>query len=858
MTPIKTSPYDWNLPVTDPKLFAGRKDKLELVSGQLHRTLSSKIPMSIVFHGERRVGKTSLLNRISEICEKEGFISIRFVATGELGSNVWEFWHEIMSMLLIEIAKKNIKIIENAAEGAGFGFKTPEKITEQSNLYVNSADCWFTAGYTQHLGGARIDIPSNYLIEHEITVLNKKILETGTNGIILMIDEAQEIKDKLIVEQMRAILQSKWGLIFSGTSELLNLFNNPAQPFYNQVTIVPIRNFANGDDIVQCALAPLRSEEQTLMSPMSLENIARLSQGKPNQVRLICDAIYNRYAKGQQKDLNITIDVLDDVIDIVAQGYQDKVKLVQKLSSVDLELLYNMTRYPQWSIKDLVDVDESFRGEAVSELASSRRASFYQSKQQYFEQMGLLDKQNCSIVGGEYMQLYVRFLYEIRKFGDLKRNLVFGKGPPTSFGEKAEKLVSAITYALGRSPELQNFVVHSYLRDEGDIVETVRQRYLTLAALMKSKKQSNVIDFDQFNNIISDCFQICRLLKESGNYYVLIVAIRNLENPRELTHIELYFSSAEEQGPIELTSLFKIMGDHAKNARVSLESYGGFITAIPDLKQLLKVTTGKDLQELTSQLDILNKWKLFSVQRLIEHPNGEEGVETKEATDEQLNAEWIKVYGKNGADEAIKLLSDLLKKTQKRTNRAWLMNDLGYIESGLSPDKRPIARRHLESALSLHYSNLPITLLNLSVVDIDDGLFDKAIEKIENALMLTLNISQINASYLRLRLPENHLNFKVKWEQYPANVLEASYINLVYATLKLNGIKDAEKILNEGTELIPSSLRLKHARARLWLFQKKAAPAVAIYSELAKHVELPEGIQPELSVFSRRIRRSTV
>jgi len=109
MTPIKTSPYDWNLPVTDPRLFAGRKDELELVSGQLRRTLSSKIPMSIVFHGERRVGKTSLLNRISEICEKEGFISIRFVATGELGSNVWEFWHEIMSMLLIEVAKKILK-----------------------------------------------------------------------------------------------------------------------------------------------------------------------------------------------------------------------------------------------------------------------------------------------------------------------------------------------------------------------------------------------------------------------------------------------------------------------------------------------------------------------------------------------------------------------------------------------------------------------------------------------------------------------------------------------------------------------------------------------------------------------------
>lgn len=854
MTQPKASPYDWNLPITDPNLFAGRKDELDLVSQQLSRTLSNRIPMSMAFHGERRVGKTSLLNRISELCQKLGFLPIRMIVTSEVGSNVWEFWHELMSNLLIEATNKGIQI-----GGSGFGFLTLGKGNEQSNLSVDGDDLWFTGGYAQRLAGARIETPPNYLIEHEVNVLNERITEAGSKGIVLILDEAQEIREKQIIEQMRASLQLKWGLVFAGTSEMVSLFNNPSQPFYNQVTIVPLRNFSNGDDITQCALAPLTPDEQTFMSPMTLDHIARLSQGKPNQIRLICDAIYNRYAKGQQKDLNITIDILDDVIDTVAEGHQDKVKLVQKLSSVDLEMLYNMTRYPHWSIKDVVDLDESFRGEGVSTAAVIRRTNFYQAKQQYFEQIGLLEKDTCSIVGGEYMQLYVRFLYEIRKYGDLRRGLIVGKGPPTPFGEKAEKLVTAITYALGRSPELMRFFVHSYFRDEGDIVETVRQRYLTLAKLMESKGQVNTTDLEHFNNVISDCFQTCRLLRESGNYYVLIVAIRNLENPRELTHIELYFSSKEKRGPIELTSLFKIMGDHAKNAKVVLESYGDFFAIIPDLKQLMKAITGKDLEELTSRLDTLNRWKLISVQHVIEHPEGAEEAETtREVEEKKLNDEWIKVYRKSGADNAVNLINDLLKDTQKRVNRAWLMNDLGYIESGLSPERRFSSRQHLDSALSLHYSVLPLTLLNLSVLDIDEGIFDKAIERIENALMLTMNISQIDVSYLRLRLPENHFNFKVKWEQYPANILEASYINLAYATLKLKGIADAEKVIDEGTEVIPSSLRLKHARARLWLFQKKARPAIAIYSELADHAELPDGIRIELDVFSRRIKKSKV
>lgn len=107
------------------------------------------------------------------------------------------------------------------------------------------------------------------------------------------------------------------------------------------------------------------------------------------------------------------------------------------------------------------------------------------------------------------------------------------------------------------------------------------------------------------------------------------------------------------------------------------------------------------------------------------------------------------------------------------------------------------------------------------------------------------------------RLPENHLDFRVEWEQHPANVLEAAYINLAYAVLKFNGYTEAHEILKEGQSLIPSSSRLQHALARLYLFNKDAKSAVPIYQRLSELSSLPDtGIELELKTFSRQLRKT--
>lgn len=190
------------------------------------------------------------------------------------------------------------------------------------------------------------------------------------------------------------------------------------------------------------------------------------------------------------------------------------------------------------------------------------------------------------------------------------------------------------------------------------------------------------------------------------------------------------------------------------------------------------------------------------------------------------------MYGKGEAAEAEKSLIQKISETEERCVRARLYNDLGYIRCGDKLNNCIAGRKDLETAFDLHYSGLTLTLLNLGYLDIDEKNYEKAIEKIESALLLSVSPTETKAGYLRLNLPEYHIGFRVKWEQHPVNVIEAAYINLAYAVLKSKGYDHALDVLEEGAELFPSSIRIKHGRARLYIHKKKVNLAVPIYREI--------------------------
>jgi Tfp pilus assembly protein PilF len=139
---------------------------------------------------------------------------------------------------------------------------------------------------------------------------------------------------------------------------------------------------------------------------------------------------------------------------------------------------------------------------------------------------------------------------------------------------------------------------------------------------------------------------------------------------------------------------------------------------------------------------------------------------------------------------------------------------------------------------------------------IDENNFQTAIDIIQDVLLLTTSRVQTSVTYLRLRLPENHLQMREKWEQRPANVLESSYINLAYAILRLRSSREALELLGkEALVLLPNSIRLKHAIARYYLHDKRADLADSIYDELSRKSIGDLGLENEIRLYSSKTRR---
>ena len=734
----------------------------------------------------------------------------------------WAFWHEVFYGLLTRARR------EFNAAGSTQGLRA-ENLEETPQLTLNEAQVEFFGAYEGH----RVSVPPTYLINEGLRDIVGSIIGCGQEAVLLIIDEAHLlVGNHVLTQQLRSAIREagRCGIVFVGETELAQVFADKSQPLFAQGQVVPFENFAAQADVAECALLPLREDERQLVSPMTMDYLVKLSQGKPNQIRLICNSIYNRYQKGQQTDLNIAIEALDDVLDNIAAIYTDydvrlKVEAIRTLNSVDLETLYNMTRYPNWTISEIVTLDESFRSEGSSQSALLRREAMLTQKRGYFVGLGLMneDSDRCVLAGDEFLALYLRFWYEIRKHGRLSRSLVLGKGPPTPFGEKIGKLIRFFCWELRRQPSIviNTFDTHDQGSDEQ--VEAVVARFHALEDL----QAGNSFDFRENLHFFTKWFSTCELVSKPGPYYLVYFFARNLQNPRETVGIEIYFDLAEEPLVITDTALISLR-QRAEDCKILVDSWKHFPVKLPGINGLLEAVGGPRIEELMTQMSTLARWHLASIQHLVAIDDGAESDDESSSAEEKDSfGEWVNLYADGKPNEAEEHLNQRLSSETDRRRNGRLYNDRGYIRYGLGKSEEAI--QDLQRAFDFHYVNLPLTLSNLSVAYLDNGDFEKAIEYIRDAMFLTLSAEDVSAANLRLRLPVWSRARKSDWEQYPANVLEASYVNLSFALLQSGFQDEAAQALEEGMDLMPSSLHLKHALARMYLSMGRYDLAEPIY-----------------------------
>ena len=852
---ITPNPYDYINEVGNPALFAGRQEELARLEEEVARLAAAQsiAPMCAIV-GERRIGKTSVSLRLQEVCENHQVLALRVSLTDMTAIDPWEFWHEIFYGLL------NAGRNQPNATPSNLGFRLD--IGEDNTRYgLTEARLEFFKAYS----GRTSPVPQSHLINDALRTLVNTIVDNGQNGVLLIIDEAHLLlNSRVITQQLRYAIREagRCGVVFVGEKELAQLFTDQEQPLFAQARVIPLGNFANQSDIVECALLPLEENERELVSPMTIDYLVKLSQGKPNQIRLICHSIYNRYQKNQQADLNITIEALDDVLDNIAATYTEydvrqKVDNIRRLGSVDLESLYNMTRYPDWSITEIVELDESFRAEGKSLAASLRREKTLKEKRDKFVDLGLMDEDphKCTLAGDEFLSLYLRFWYEIRKHGELSRSLVLGKGPPTPFGEKTEKLVRFVAWELKRQPTIimNTFSPHDVGND--DRIQAVRARFSALDNLLCGTP----LDPHQDPSVLNEWFRTCELVSRPGSHHLLCLSVRNLENPRETMGIELYFDSAEKPLIIQ-TSTLSALRQLADDSRLLVDGWDNFTVELPTLNGLLEAIGGPRLEEIMAQVGTLARWRFSSVQRYVgsgdveqDGTDSEADAADNDAADKEEPNDWIKLYENGNFAEAENCVTRILSNETDRSKSARLYNDRGYIRYGRQEKEE--AKRDLQRALDLHFYHLPLTLSNLGVACLDDGSYEDAIGHISDAIFLTLSSEDVSAGHLRLRLPTGYHATQGHWEQHPANVLEASYINLSYALLQSGTPQEASEVLEEGLALMPSSVRLKHALARMQLSLQRVDLADPIYRDLAQQPSSDPALANEIRLVLRSAPR---
>lgn len=403
------NPYDFGNPVSDTSLFAGRSAELKDINYYLDLAGKAPRPINIVLTGPRSSGKTSLLNIIDAEAKSRGHVIVR-IDLNEGDADPFSLFYKIYDGVLIASVE--------AGTFAGPSGRVFEEYRDTIDSGVPVGTSTGTLRFPRHYA---IASSSGRSLSEPTLKADLKTISAETGRLfVLIFDECDVLgKSRIELELLRNVFMNLPGymLVFAGTPNLFPVMEEVFSPIIRQFKKIPVNNFTDVDDTEKCISRPLELldiQPSEVLKPTEwqlIDEVHSLSGGRPYEIQLLCHFMFKRVEAGDARNLEITLDVLDDVRQELEQQDDGSDRTIigalRRLDASDFHLLQALTEF-RGSIAELSASSKLFRVAEPAYEPDELQVAF-----DSFAGMGLVEVDEKGVVrfsGDQFDEVYARYV----------------------------------------------------------------------------------------------------------------------------------------------------------------------------------------------------------------------------------------------------------------------------------------------------------------------------------------------------------------------------------------------------------------------------------------------------------------
>jgi len=349
-----TNPFDFERPVKNPKLFAGRQKELDEIDYYLELMLGENPTyhnLSII--GERASGKTSFLNMIQYMAEKKEMLAVKISLNNEMSENEVFLFKEFFDGIITKGVKRGMF--------GGLSGKVYRVYRKAIDLLELGAEVPFLFG-TAYVGAKKNNTNSisQHVILSDLEKLSAEAKTQGIRGMVILLDECDLLaSNQTLLQKLRNVFSDIEGfaLIFSGTEKMFPAMTETFSPLPRIFKRIDVKNFVNHNETKECIIKRLSDEEKKLINDGTIAEIHSLTNGNPYEIQLISHFMYKKFKENKSQSLVLTTSVLDSVINELDRlregGHHNIANQIKRCDQTQLNILTSILEFPNTTLDQL-------------------------------------------------------------------------------------------------------------------------------------------------------------------------------------------------------------------------------------------------------------------------------------------------------------------------------------------------------------------------------------------------------------------------------------------------------------------------------------------------------------------------